>query len=399
MKITSRLVLSGLCLVFASKLNAADSTPTIEWIRQIGTSGNDRGQSVTTDGAGGVYLAGYANGNVGGSYAGNDDIVVRKFDSAGTVQWTRQLGTSSNDTPESISHDGIGNLYVAGTTSGNLAVGAAGNRDPFVLKYDTSGTLLWSRQFGTSSTELGLDVFADANNVYISGFTEGFMGSGNMAGGDAFVSKFDNEGTLLWSRQYGSNQIDFGNGVAADAAGNVYVAGRTNIYSGQTIVDGDAFLIKYDSAGNLVWTRSIQPSRDLGANDLVVQGNDVYVVGNVLKNGGDWDSFITRYNTNGILQSYTEWGSSTGSLPYDLAADVVIDPLGGVLVAGTTRISLDGPNLGGQDSFVTKFDANGTLAWTKQFGTSSSDEANGIATDSAGKIYVAGATTNALTGN
>ena len=168
------------------------------------------------------------------------------------------------------------------------------------------------------------------------------------------MSKFDNEGTLLWSRQYGSNQIDFGNGVAADAAGNVYVAGRTNIYSGQTIVDGDAFLIKYDSAGNLVWTRSIQPSRDLGANDLVVQGNDVYVVGNVLKNGGDWDSFITRYNTNGILQSYTEWGSSTGSLPYDLAADVVIDPLGGVLVAGTTRIRSDGPNLGGQDSFVTK---------------------------------------------
>ena len=105
---------------------------------------------VSADGLGNVYISGYTYGSLGGPNAGSDDAFVSKYDAAGTLQWTRQLGTSAIDRSYGVSADGLGNVYISGYTSGSLGGPNAGGNDAFVSKYDAAGTLQWTRQLGTS---------------------------------------------------------------------------------------------------------------------------------------------------------------------------------------------------------------------------------------------------------
>src|SRR5262245_44845758 len=72
-----------------------------------------------------------------------------------TVEWIRQFGTPSTDEGWGVSLDGTENVYVSGTTYGDLAGVNAGDADAFLSKYSSTGSLIWSRQFGGSSTEFG----------------------------------------------------------------------------------------------------------------------------------------------------------------------------------------------------------------------------------------------------
>ena len=88
------------------------------------------------------------------------------------LEWTRQLGTSSNDSSSGVSADGLGNVYISGSTEGSLGGANAGLQDAFVSKYDAAGNFLWTRQLGTTNGDYSYGVSADGlGNVYISGAT------------------------------------------------------------------------------------------------------------------------------------------------------------------------------------------------------------------------------------
>ena len=145
-----------------------------------------------------------------------------------THEWTEQLGSNSSDESYGVSADGLGNVYITGVTFGDLGGANAGFHDAFVSKYDAAGTLLWTEQLGSSSSDASHGVSADAlGNVYISGVTRGDLGGANVGDSDAFVSKYDAAGTLLWTEQLGSNSSDYSHGVSADGLGNVYISGVT----------------------------------------------------------------------------------------------------------------------------------------------------------------------------
>ena len=77
----------------------------------------------------------------GNSNAGGIDLFVVKYNSSGTKQWTKQLGTSSNDSANGVATDSSGNVYVGGVTDGGLdGNSSAGSYDLFVVKYNSSGT-------------------------------------------------------------------------------------------------------------------------------------------------------------------------------------------------------------------------------------------------------------------
>ncbi len=106
------------------------------------------------------------------------------------VEWTRQLGTSSWDLSNDVAADALGNVFISGYTQGSLGGPNAGSADAFVSKYDSSGSLLWTRQFGTSRTDHSYGVAADPlGNVFISGYTTGSLGGPYAGGGDAFLVK------------------------------------------------------------------------------------------------------------------------------------------------------------------------------------------------------------------
>ncbi|MBN2724369.1 MAG: SBBP repeat-containing protein, partial [Deltaproteobacteria bacterium] len=158
------------------------------------------------------------------------DAFLTKFDSSGNKVWTKQWGTSSYDYAYSVAVDSSGNLYVAGSTEGSLDGNtSAGSSDAFLTKFDSSENKVWTKQWGTSSGDFANSVAVDpSGNLYVAGFTAGSLdGNTSASGGDAFLTKFDSSGNKVWTKQWGTSSGDGANSVAMDNNGNIIIAGYT----------------------------------------------------------------------------------------------------------------------------------------------------------------------------
>ena len=122
-------------------LMAYNTSGTHQGTNQIGTSADDEGTGVAVDSSGNVYMTGYTEGALTGTNAGAADIFLTKYNSSGTQQWIRQTGTSGDDKGLSVDVDSAGNVYVTGYTTGAFTGANAGDKDVFLLKYDTDGNL------------------------------------------------------------------------------------------------------------------------------------------------------------------------------------------------------------------------------------------------------------------
>jgi hypothetical protein len=119
-------VVAGLvCFAFLSAAEAHVQAETLHWTRQLGTSAVDESTGVSADGLGNVYISGWTYGNLGGPNAGGADAFVSKYDSAGALQWTRQLGTSDYDESTGVSADGLRNVYRSGDNTSGLRAPSA----------------------------------------------------------------------------------------------------------------------------------------------------------------------------------------------------------------------------------------------------------------------------------
>jgi len=371
----------------------------IGWIRQFGTSAYDYAYGAAVDGKGNVYIAGVTGGRLPGQTrsGGPGDAFVRKYDGSGSEVWTKQFGSPDYDEARSVAVDGKGNVYVAGFTLGAFpgqAYLGEVETDAFVRKYDGSGNEIWTKQFGTSDWDDAQGVAADdEGNVYVAGFTLGALpGQASLGGSSPFVRKYDIAGNELWTRQFGSGHAI---GVAVDASGNVYVAGYGEVLPGQTSLDGwSAFVRKYDGSGNEIWTR------EAGAGGVAVDvSGNVYVAGGTQgalpgqSSSGGLDVFVRKYDSSGNEL----WTKQFGTSARDEADDVAVDGLGNVYVAGRTDGAFPGQTFSGViDAFVRKYDSSGNEIWTKQFGSSARDDAGGVAVNGEGDVYVAGLTLGAF---
>jgi len=170
------------------------------------------------------------------------DAVVR--------QWTRLLGSSSEDRAYSISTAADGSIYITGYTTGSLdGQTNSGGYDAFISKYSSDGTRAWTRLLGTrgSDSAYGISTAADGS-IYITGVTYGSLdGKTNRGGGDAFISKYSSDGTRAWTRLLGSSSDDVARGISTAADGSIYITGwTTGSLHGQTNSgSSDAFIRKF----------------------------------------------------------------------------------------------------------------------------------------------------------
>jgi len=369
---------------------------------------NDYANGVATDSSGNVYVTGGTKGGLdGNTSAGDTDLFVIKYNSSGTKQWTKQLGSSVRDSANGITIDSSGNIYVTGMTFGGLDWNtSAGANDLFVVKYKSNGTKQWTEQLGSASSDAANAVATDSSgNVYVVGVTYGGLDGNSKGNSDLFVVKYNSSGTKQWTKQLGTEEYDEARGVVTDSSGNVYVVGGTKgrlngiSNSGRT----DVFMIKFDSSGTRQWTKPLGTAQNDLANGVSIDSSgNFYVVGVTYKNldgntsAGGADLFVAKYNSSGTKQ----WTKQLGTSGRDHARGVATDYSGNVFVAGDTYGGLDGnTNAGYNDLFVVKYNSSGTKQWTKQFGTPSSDLADGVAVDSSGNVYVVGYTYGELDGN
>ena len=144
---------------------------------------NDYANGVATDSSGNVYVTGGTKGGLDGNTSANCntcagdahwyDLFVVKYNSSGTKQWTKQLGSSGLDSANGIAIDSSGNVYVTGFTFGGLDWNtSAGDNDLFFVKYNSSGTKQWTKQNGTDMYDEARGVATDSSgNFYVRGFT------------------------------------------------------------------------------------------------------------------------------------------------------------------------------------------------------------------------------------
>jgi hypothetical protein len=300
-------------------ITSYDVAGTRNWTRLVGTTTVDYGYAVAVDSLGNVYVAGATEGALGGesnpSGNGYSAAALVKYSAAGVLQWTRLLGANStNSSAYGIAIDAFDNIYISGETNGQLGSDAhVGLNDSFVAKYNSAGTQQWVRQLGSAGDDTGNAVAVDSqNNVYIVGTTAGSLPANLNAGlNDYFLAKYNATGVQQWVSQVGTDSDDYGTAVVVDANDNVYVAGNTaGSFPGFTNYGlQDAFLSRFASNGAGIWLTQYGSNLDDLVHGVALDSNGyVYITGETdgtldyVSNAGGSDIMLLKYDANGFRQ-------------------------------------------------------------------------------------------------
>lgn len=270
--------------------------------------------------------------------------------------------------------------------------------------------LQWNTFVGGPGTEYGNKVAVAADgSIYFCGMSNQGWGNPIRAFGDgnwdAFIAKLDPSGALVWNTFLGMNSAasDTCLGLAVDATGRVYAAGRSD-ESWDTPIrpftgpDADAYVVALSSNGTLLWHTFLGgPGYDIadgialdGAGNIYLAGESVDTWGTPLRAHGPGDDFfVAKLSPSGNLL----WNTFLGPSTLDLGAVLAVQPDGTSFVAGTSRATWGAPLrafAGGGDAFVARLDANGNLMWNTFLGSAAPDEARAITIDTGGDLVVSG---------
>ena len=339
-------------------------------------------------------------------------------------QWINGFGGSASDIGYGVDVDNNNNSYVTGYFSGTLNLGnevnaiSNGGQDAFIIKYDTDGKALWAKTIGGSGEEFARGIATDknGNSVVIGYFMSQSIDFGNgvtiinHGNKDAFIAKYNNEGTCLWAVAMGGTAWDFGYSTSIDLNGNIYVSGEyyeTASFGSGIIITStgrrDIFLAKYSSTGVCLWAKT-------AGGDWVDHGNSISVDrdGNSYITGyfedmayfdtiqvsclGQSDFFLAKYNPNGECQ----WVKTTGYTLDDYGKSVYTDLDGNCFIVGTFYETVDydfGISLvsnGEHDIFIAKYNTDGLCEWAHSVGGTLDDAAYAVTVDTTGNSYIAG---------
>jgi len=364
MKTVKSLVLCCVLLCGVAVLGA--QAPHWLWARGAGGTGVDEGYSIAIDSQGNQYVTGGFEGTVNfGNHIltsnGWYDIFVAKLDPDGNWLWVVQVGGTEADMGHGIALDGSGNAYVTGAYGGTVSFGSytltsyVNANDMFVAKLNTNGTWLWAVSAGGGSDDWGNKIAVDGwGNVYVAMYSVSetiTFGSLTLTrfglSKDIYVAKLDPSGTWLWAVQAGGTNTDEGYDIAVDGSGNAWVTGR------------------------------FRDTATFGSQSLTVSGSD--------------DIFVAKLDPSGNWL----WAVQAGGTADDWGWGIVVDGSGNAYVTGYfNRTATFGSQSltvsGNSDIFVTKLDPNGNWLWAVSAGGGRSDMGYDIAVDSSGNAWVTG---------
>ena len=385
--------------------------PIIEWQKCLGGLQSENGYSVVPTSDGGYFITGVSNSN-NGDLTGNNgslDYWVIKTDGFGNIQWQKNLGGSLQDWGFSGQQTIDGGFIIAGSTAsmdGDVTLNH-GNLDVWVLKLDSSGNIQWQKSYGGSGTDRAYKILQIPDGNYIfCGQTSSNDGdiSGMIGGWDFLLMKIDTAGNIIWQKCLGGTGTETARAIELTSDGGYVVAGYST--SNDYDVTGnhgnnDYWVVKLDSAANILWQKSIGGSADDYAYGVKQTINNEYIIigysgsndGNVTGNHGGNDYWVVKLDSIGNIQ----WEKSLGGSDFnDYAYTVDLDEDGGFIIGGRTN-SNDGDVVGhhggsGADVWVLKLDQNGIVQWKKCFGGSYSDVAEAIYVAPGGDIIFVGQT-------
>ena len=393
---------SGNCDFFLTKF---DEMGNAIWAKKGGGSLTDRGYGIVFDNTGNLIVTGHYYGvatfdTVTRTSAGNLDVFTAKYDTSGNIQWLREGKCGSQASARGIAYDNNGNTVVVGYfgsstaptgTFDNIVLTTAGQRDIFLVKYNSSGVIQWGASAGGSNSgEEGKAVACDANgNSYITGMfvdTAAFgnttlIGNGNS---DIFIAKYNPQGVLVWAKSAGGPNADIGYAIDVDDNGNLYVGGNIDSLAtfGSTTIKvnadsmTDAFVAKYDTDGNFKWVILVGGQDNDNCTKVIAdaEGNCL-AFGNfktTASAGAKFGNLVLTATSSGFDDIYFMkvspsseilWAKQAGGSDLDKITEATINAKGNILVTGYykgyMKIGSDSlVSVGNEDIFLTQIGNN-----------------------------------------
>ena len=307
------------------------------WVATLGGSNSDKGDSVAIGSDGSVYVCGETN----------NDYLLAKFNSSGTLQW--QKTTAGYPSSRAVAIGSDGSVYVCGST---YTEGGRGY-ECLITKFNSSGTLQWQKTLGVSnsnSTGAGSVAVGTDGSVYICGNTA----SADLGRRYMLIAKYNSSGALQWQKKLGGSYYDRGYSVAVGTDGSVYFCGTSSAGAGSS----DVFITKFNSSGTLQWQKTLGGSdSDKGGSVAIGSDGSVYICGNTYSAGaGGSDILIARITDDVINQSTVIYGNFT-------LQDAALTVSNASLINQTASLSLANPGMSVLTPSLTVKDAN--LTFTK----------------------------------
>ena len=297
----------GYCDFWVIKINQAG---IIEWQKTYGGFDYDAATSVVITPDGAYVIAGKSrstDGDVTGNHGGTDFWLI-KIGSSGILQWQKSFGGTEDDWANTVVQTVNGGFMLAGfTSSGNGDVtGFHGMSDFWLVKTDASGTMEWEKTYGGSSSEEVKCIQQTTDNGYVfTGWSYSVDGdkTGYRGGGDYWVVKTDQSGTIQWQKTFGGINDDIPDCVQQTTDGGYLVCGWGDGNGGDITGNhgyGDCWVVKTDYAGKLIWQKSYGGTNGDGANHiqqtsnggLIIFGSSESPDGDLTKNRGRFDNWL-----------------------------------------------------------------------------------------------------------
>lgn len=388
----------------------------ISFVKTLGGTKNDSGQSAVATNDGGYAILGYTQSNDGDIDDKQDesfDYWVLKFDAQDQLQWQKTYGGSADERGNSIIQTQDGGYAILGYSfSDDSDVSDnAGLQDFWLVKLDAIGTVSWQKSYGYQGADSGISLIQTNDQGYlVSGILDvtASGGQGNTsrsssrhAGGDYWALKLNSSGDIEWSRYFGGNFTDTPQGVIQTNDNGFIIVGSSD--SDDTDISNnigtyDFWIIRISAIGELIWEKSFGGNQIDEARAIVESGDGNFIIAgdtrssdnDVSANNGAADLWLIKISPSGDLI----WERTIGGSSFDVARAMVQSQTGGYILSGSSRsndFDVD-ENKGQNDAWVLKVDDNGNLEWETTVGGSNIDFSYGVAELNNGSIIAIGDT-------
>ena len=365
-----------LSLFILSTFLFTQTASAVTFEKTIGGAGNDWGSTILQTPDGGYIFQGYSE-----SFGGpGKDLHLVKTDSSGIEQWSNTYGGSytyqAGTWGSSLAMTSDGGYIVFGTTTYT----GAGGSDMYLVKTDSNGTEQWSKAYGGGGHEMGAEAIQTSDGGYLlSGYTYSYGAGLN----DMYLIKTDSSGNELWSRTFGTSNYNHGFSILETSDGGY-------VFLGDNKVGGyyDMYLVKVDSNGVDMWSNDIGGAfHDRGYSIEQDSDGGLLLFGLTSSFGaGGFDMRLVKTDSNGVEQ----WSKTYGGISDELAWSVKKTQDGGNILLGYT-----GPYEAGEDDvYLVKTDSSGNEQWSKTYGGSGEDRGFSVIQTIDGGYAIIGHTTS-----
>jgi len=319
--------------------------PPVEWTNTYGGEKIDWGHCVQQTSDGGYIITGALGRNAFMPWRG--DIYILKIDKDGGEQWSQTHGIAYNENVgRSIQQTSDGGYIIAGYTGYTYHI------DGYMVKTDETGNISWTSEFGNFDY---YDNLQDASQTSEGGYIAvGWTGSYGAGSADIWLIKMNSEGTEEWNHTFGSTGLDGGNHVQQTTDGGFIITGMIELTGGNS----NLLLLKTDANGNEEWTQTFGGS-DYEEGSCVEQTTDSgYIITGLTYSAGagDGDIWLIKTDSDGNI----EWQYTFGGTAYDQAHSVQQTTDGGYFIAG----EYTNPSAQTPDMYLIKTDENGLEEWS-----------------------------------